>query len=44
MPAGVVHYVFVDEESVIQINAIGPWDIDYVDPRSDPRLNVAPSR
>ena len=44
MPAGVVHYVFVDEESVIQINAIGPWDIDYVDPRSDPRLNVAPSK
>ncbi len=44
MPAGVVHYVFVDEESVIQINAIGPWDIDYVDPRNDPRLNVAPSK
>ena len=44
MPAGMVHYVFVDEESVIQINAIGPWDIDYVDPRDDPRLNVAPSK
>ena len=44
MPAGVVHYVFVDEESVIQINAVGPWDIEYVDPRSDPRLNVAPSK
>jgi quercetin dioxygenase-like cupin family protein len=44
MPSGVVHYVFVDEESVVQINAMGPWDIDYVDPRNDPRLNVAPSQ
>jgi quercetin dioxygenase-like cupin family protein len=44
MPPGVVHYVFVDEESVVQINATGPWDIDYVDPRNDPRLNVAPAK
>ena len=42
MPKGVVHYVFVDEDSVIQINAMGPWDIDYVNPKDDPRLNVAP--
>jgi quercetin dioxygenase-like cupin family protein len=42
MPKGVVHYLFVDEESVIQINAAGPWDIDYVNPKDDPRLNGAP--
>jgi quercetin dioxygenase-like cupin family protein len=42
MPPGVVHYVFVDEDSVVQINATGPWDIEYVDARDDPRLNVAP--
>ena len=42
MPNGVVHYVFVDEDSVIQINAVGPWDIDYVNPKDDPRLNGAP--
>jgi len=42
MPKGVVHYVFVDEDSVIQINAVGPWDIDYVNPKDDPRLNGAP--
>ena len=42
MPAGVVHYVFVDEDSVVQINASGPWDIQYVDPRNDPRLNISP--
>ncbi len=43
MPPGVAHYVFVDEDSVVQINAMGPWGIDYVDPRDDPRLNVAPT-
>jgi quercetin dioxygenase-like cupin family protein len=42
MPKGVVHYVFVDEDSVIQINAVGPWDIEYVNPKDDPRLNGAP--
>ena len=38
MPAGVLHYVFVDEDSVLQINATGPWQIDYYDPKDDPRL------
>ena len=37
MPPGVVHYVFVDEDSILQINGIGPWGIDYVDPKDDPR-------
>jgi quercetin dioxygenase-like cupin family protein len=44
MPPGVVHYAFVDEDTVIQINAIGPWGIDYVNPKDDPRLNVAPAK
>jgi quercetin dioxygenase-like cupin family protein len=43
MPAGVLHYVFVDEDSVLQINATGPWQIDYYDPKDDPRLNIAPA-
>jgi quercetin dioxygenase-like cupin family protein len=42
MPPGVAHYVFVDEDSVVQINATGPWGIDYVNPKDDPRLNGAP--
>ncbi len=39
----VAHYVFSDEETVLQITSTGPWGIDYVDPRDDPRLNVAPT-
>jgi quercetin dioxygenase-like cupin family protein len=43
MPPGVVHYVFFDEDTIVQINAIGPWSLDYVNPKDDPRLNVAPN-
>lgn len=43
MPAGVLHYVFVDEDSVLQINAVGPWKIDYYSAKDDPRLNIAPA-
>jgi quercetin dioxygenase-like cupin family protein len=43
MPSGASHYVFIEDDSVVQINATGPWNIDYVDPRDDPRLNVAPT-
>jgi len=42
MPHGVVHYVFVNEDSVIQINASGPWTIEYANAKDDPRLNGAP--
>jgi len=42
MPHGVVHYVLVNEDSIVQIDANGPWGIDYVNPKDDPRLNGAP--
>jgi len=42
MPPGVPHFAFANEDTVVQINAMGPWGINYVDPRDDPRLNVAP--
>ncbi len=44
MPADTPHYMLTDEDAVVQINAIGPWGTDYVDPRDDPRLNIAPAR
>jgi quercetin dioxygenase-like cupin family protein len=44
MPTGLAHYAFVDEDTVVQINSTGPWSIDYLDPKDDPRLNVAPAK
>lgn len=40
MPEGVAHYAFVDEEAVVQVNAVGPWSMDYVDPKDDPRKQM----
>jgi quercetin dioxygenase-like cupin family protein len=37
MPAGVRHYAWSTLGAVIQVNAIRPWGITYVDPQDDPR-------
>ena len=37
LPADMVHYVFVDEETVIQISTTGPFTTTYVNPADDPR-------
>jgi quercetin dioxygenase-like cupin family protein len=37
MPPGLEHHVLIEEDAVVQINAMGPWRIDYVDPKDDPR-------
>lgn len=42
MPHGVAHYALVNEDTIVQINADGPWGLDYVNPKDDPRLNGAP--
>src|SRR5262245_15195295 len=34
---GTPHFVSVDEETVVQLNNIGPWEISYIDPEDDPR-------
>jgi quercetin dioxygenase-like cupin family protein len=34
---GTPHFVSVDEETVVQLNNIGPWVITYLDPKDDPR-------
>lgn len=34
---GMAHYVYADEEVVVQLNSTGPWAITYVDPADDPR-------
>ena len=37
MAPGMAHYVFADEETVVQLNSNGPWGITYVNPADDPR-------
>jgi quercetin dioxygenase-like cupin family protein len=37
LPAGMPHFALVDEETVVQINGQGPFDITYVNPADDPR-------
>lgn len=37
MPAGEHHYAWMKGETVLQIYAIGPWGLTYVNPKDDPR-------
>jgi quercetin dioxygenase-like cupin family protein len=37
LPPGAPHFVSVDEETVVQLNNIGPWELTYSDPKHDPR-------
>jgi quercetin dioxygenase-like cupin family protein len=34
---GSAHYFYADEETVIQLNSTGPWGINYVNEKDDPR-------
>jgi quercetin dioxygenase-like cupin family protein len=36
-PPGMVHYFSADEDTVVQVNSIGPWGITYVNAEDDPR-------
>ena len=37
LPAGMPHYAWVEEETIVQVNGVGPFDVIYVDPKDDPR-------
>jgi quercetin dioxygenase-like cupin family protein len=39
LPQGVVHYVLVDQDSVVQLDGNGPWGLDYPNPKDDPRAD-----
>ena len=42
IPADHVHYAFTgNQEAVIALTGVGPWDIVYVDPKNDPRPTPA---
>ena len=34
---GMAHFAFTDEDTVVQLNSIGPWTLTYVNPSDDPR-------
>ncbi|WP_276131632.1 cupin domain-containing protein [Polluticoccus soli] len=40
LPAKMTHYAGADEETIVQVNAMGPFEINYVDPNDDPRKKV----
>ena len=35
--AGMKHFVSIKGETVVQFHGMGPWSIQYVDPKDDPR-------
>jgi quercetin dioxygenase-like cupin family protein len=37
LPAGMPHYAIAAAESIVQINGTGPFDVNYIDPKDDPR-------
>jgi quercetin dioxygenase-like cupin family protein len=37
LPPDMAHYAFTDEETVIQLNSFGPWELNYVRKEDDPR-------
>ena len=37
MAPGMAHYVYTDEETVLQLNSTGPWALTYVNSKDDPR-------
>jgi quercetin dioxygenase-like cupin family protein len=37
MPKGEPHYAWTSGDTVVQVHAIGPWGITYVNPADDPR-------
>jgi hypothetical protein len=44
LPAKSRHYVWNDAETVIQVAAMGPFDINYVNPKDDPRTGTSGAR
>jgi hypothetical protein len=37
MQPGTHHFAWTSEDTVVQLNGVGPWGITYVNPEDDPR-------
>ena len=35
--AGMKHLVWAEGETIVQLHGMGPWQINYLDPKDDPR-------
>ena len=44
MPAKMHHFAYTKKETVLQLSAIGPWGINYINPADDPRTTKASAR
>ena len=44
MPARMHHYAWTTDEAIIQLNGIGPWTINYLNPFDDPRQQARNAR
>jgi hypothetical protein len=38
---GTAHYVFINEETIVQISTNGPWGLTYINPEDDPRQKAS---
>ena len=36
-PAGMKHFAWFKGETILQLNGIGPWQVNYLNPSDDPR-------
>jgi quercetin dioxygenase-like cupin family protein len=43
-PPGMTHFASTEGETVVQLNAIGPWGLNYVNPADDRMTRVRPSK
>lgn len=39
IPVGQAHFAWTEEETVVQLNGTGPFGVEYVNPKDDPRTN-----
>ena len=39
-PPGMAHFVQFEEDTIIQVSTNGPWGINYINPKDDPRLKT----
>ena len=37
IPVGEAHFAWTEEETIVQLNGLGPFGIEYLKPEDDPR-------